>query len=103
MRLGKLGRKYPYEIRILLAYTYAYEMFGWVNKADLEHEMNEFCNTIRSLDVKEIINSVIDELSEVWKIENKTINFIDRFLTSEDRIQLIETEINNYIKYLPPK
>lgn len=86
-----------------LGYSYAYEMLGWVDKDDLEHEMNEFLNSIRSFDVKEVLDSVVNDLPNRWNIADKTIDYMARFLKSEDRIHLIEAEAQSFLEYLPSK
>ncbi|MDZ7690748.1 MAG: HipA family kinase [Balneolaceae bacterium] len=96
----------PLEINVyngFLGSNYAYEMLGWVDKAELEQEVADFLDYIDDLNVSELLDTIIDDLPPNWQIANETIRYIARFLTSEVRIELIEEGINNYIEYLPSK
>jgi hypothetical protein len=78
-------------------------MLGWIDKTTLQQEVEAFLNEIAKLDVKELLDDIIECLAGNWQINDQTIRYITRFLTSKSRIYNIEEGIYNFIKYLPSK
>jgi hypothetical protein len=96
----------PQEINVyngFLGSKYAFEMLGWIDRAELEQEVADFLDYVHDLDVSNFLDTIIDDLPPNWQIDNETIHYITRFLRSEVRIELIEEGINNYIEYIPSK
>lgn len=96
----------PIEINVyngFLGSNYAFEMLGWVDKATLKQEVEDFLDYIVDLDVSDLLDTIIEDLTPNWQIDDETIHYILRFLTSEARIEHIEEGINNYIEFLPSK
>lgn len=96
----------PLEIDVysgFLGSKYAFDMLGWVDKTDLEHETEYFFDYIADLNVRELLDTIIEDLPPNWQIDEETIRYIVRFLTSDARIDHIKEGINNFIEYLPSK
>lgn len=86
-----------------LGSTYAYEMLGWVKKVELYEELEHFIKYLDTFNVSNFLNSVLKEIPISWGIKDETISYIERFLTSEKRIERIQKQVTDYIQYLPSK
>ncbi|MDZ7720125.1 MAG: HipA family kinase [Balneolaceae bacterium] len=86
-----------------LGSKYAYEMLGWVSKDDLNREVDEFVRNIQGLDIPEEIGKIEETFPDSWDIGAEVTDYIVRYLSSEDRLNNVLEEVNNYIKYLPEK
>lgn len=87
----------------ILGTNFGYGMLQWVKKEALIHETNSFIQSIRSMDIQDLLTSVLKAVPESWRIKDKTIRYIQRFLTNGRRLKLIEADVNTYINYLPLK
>jgi hypothetical protein len=86
-----------------LGTKYGYEMLCWIPKDELKHERDKFLNFVHRFDIDDFLEAILEVLPQSWKVKDKTISYIHRFLTDKQRLHLIEQEINKYIKYLPIK
>ncbi|MDR9410620.1 MAG: hypothetical protein RI573_17380 [Balneolaceae bacterium] len=82
---------------------YAYEMLSWVPKNDLKRELYDFMKKIQRLNISEEIRNIEETLPNSWNIGAEVTDYIVRYLSSEDRLNNVLEEVNNYIKYLPEK
>lgn len=86
-----------------LSTNYAYEMLGWVSKDNLYDEMENFFTTIDDVNVDELLRSICQTYPNTWNEDKETTDYIVRFLTSEIRLQEINNQVTDYIKYLQEK
>lgn len=89
--------------KAFLSSSYPYEMLGWVSKTQMKHELESFMDNIREFDLEEQIRDIADTFPGKWNVKEETIQYILRFLSSEERLARMEEEVKNYIKYLPEK
>ncbi|MCC5941853.1 MAG: hypothetical protein JJU37_09960 [Balneolaceae bacterium] len=83
-----------------LSTVYAYEMLGWVSKENLMKELDDFFSTIENLDLNELLQSIRETYPPGWDDDFKAIDYINRFLSSEKRLEEIRTQVADYINYL---
>jgi len=76
---------------------------GWVKKVELNEELEHFIKHVNTFNVSNFLNSVLKEIPISWGIKDETISYIERFLTSENRIERIQKQVTDYIQYLPFK
>jgi hypothetical protein len=74
-----------------------------MQKDELKHERDKFLNFIHRFDTDDFLEDILEVLPQSWKVKDKTISYIRRFLTDKKRLHLIEQEINKYLKHLPLK
>ncbi len=83
-----------------LGSSYGYEMLCWLPGDELIKEMNEFIRFVRSFNARQELEIIIQDIPSTWKIKDETIDYIIRFLSSEERIQKIESETIKFIESL---
>jgi hypothetical protein len=86
-----------------LSTNYAYEMLGWVSKGNLYDEMENFFTTIDDIDINQLLRSICQTYPKTWNVDEDPMDYILRFLTSEERLQEIRDQVTDYIKYLREK
>ncbi|MEX0661344.1 MAG: HipA family kinase [Balneolaceae bacterium] len=86
-----------------LSTNYAYEMLGWVSKENLKNELDNFFSTIENIDLEEMLQSIAETYPPGWDNDLKTADYINRFLSSERRLEEIRNQVTNYINYLHQK
>lgn len=89
--------------KAFLSSSYPYGMLSWVPKTQMKHELESFMENIQKINVEEQIEDIAKTFPDNWNVKEKTIQYILRFLRSEDRLVRIEEEVINYIKFLPEK
>lgn len=87
--------------KAFLSSSYPFNMLGWVREVDLERELRSFLERVRNLNLIELIGRIEGTLPAQWNVKDATIRYILDFLSSEERLDLIEEQVSNYIKYLP--
>jgi len=86
-----------------LSTNYAYEMLGWISKENLKNELDNFFSTIENIDLEELLQSITETYPPGWDDDLKATDYINRFLSSENRLEEIRTQITNYINYYLPE
>ena len=86
-----------------LSTNYAYEMLGWVSKDNLYDEMEKFFDTVDNINIAELLRSISNSFPGSWNVDDETIDYILKFLTSDVRLQEIRNQVTDYIKYLQEK
>jgi len=86
-----------------LSTTYAYEMLGWVPKEGLKIELSNFFSTIENLDLDNLLQLIGETYPLGWDDDRSTVDYIKRFLSSEKRLEAIQTQVTDYINYYLPE
>lgn len=86
-----------------LSTNYAFEMLCWVPKEDLKNELSNFLSTIENLDLDSLLQSISETYPPGWDDDRNTVDYIKQFLSSKKRLDAIQTQVTDYINYLPEK
>jgi len=89
--------------KAFLSSSFPYEMLGWVSKSEMNQELKSFLERIKNSNITVLIRNVANTFPASWNVKNETVQYIIRFLTSRKRLNNIEEQAINYIKYLPEK
>lgn len=82
-----------------LSSYYAHEMLGWIPKSQLKEEVDNFFDTIKTIDIEELLEQLVKTFPPAWNKNNATTGYIFQFLKSKARLQEINIQVTDYINY----